>query len=330
MVSNQHKFTVLLDQVERTNAGGFSLQYQIRGAPFYRTGTTGLADSAAAVQEAHLLQAPTYFLGNGFKLADRGKEKPSEEIITEWHDGLGERLTLQTEGYKGIPDGLHAVDIQGAGIFMPRPQEIRAVIEGKDPARRMKNYAYPVSQQEKDRLLGDKVAYRWNGTKLEENVPVTFFPSPEAFLEEARTPEFKRKLKDMTAVYAVVRSAKDARKIPSGYRPLKDQLTNPDLTIPLGGEDPVREMLLNEDGTPRFGWEQFGAHNDGYQTVDSGRVALLSDRYDGVSCDYSLYLSGRSVGVAPEALVARAENGVFKNPPLDELVEALRGTLGRI
>jgi len=324
-MTNQPEFTVLLDQGERTHNKGYSPGYTLRGAPFLRTGALGVADSGAAVQEAKLFQAPTYFIANGRKFADKDKKEPTDPVWVEWHNGLGERLTLQAEkGYSGIPNGLQIVDIQGAGLFMPRPEEIRAVIEGKDPSRKLKNYAYPIIQAEKDLLLGEKQAYRWDGTELKV-VPVTFFPSYEAFAEEAKTPEFKRSLKDMKAVYAVVRSVEEARKNPSGYRPIKEQLTNPDLAIPLGGEDQVKAIFLDSEGN-----EQIGSHHDGYKNIDSGRVALLGGRSGGVGCGSILYGSGRSVGVAPEALVARVENGAFKQPSLDELTQAVRGSLARM
>jgi len=331
MVLNQPEFTVLLDQRERIISRSFSLTYSIRGAPFYRIGATGVADSIAAVQKANLLQTPTYFLGNGRKYADKDSEKPSTPVWVDWHDGLGERLTLQVEkGYNGVPNGLQVVDIQGAGIFMSRPEEIRAVVEGRDPSRKLKNYGYPVSEQEKDLVLGEKQAYRWNGTQLEV-VPVRFFPSYEAFAEEAKTSEFKKALREMTVVYAVVRPAEQARKNPFGYQPIEVQLTNPNLAIPLGGEDQVRAIFLDNEEQPLFGWERFGTHHDGYKTVDSGRVASLLRLNDGVDCSSNLSSSfGRSVGVAPEALVVRVENGAFKNPSLDEVVEALRGTSGRM
>jgi len=111
---------------------------------------------------------------------------------------------------------------------------------------KLKNYGYPVSEQEKDLVLGEKQAYRWNGTQLEV-VPVRFFPSYEAFAEEAKTSEFKKALREMTVVYAVVRPAEQARKNPFGYQPIEVQLTNPNLAIPLGGEDQVRAIFLDNE-----------------------------------------------------------------------------------
>ena|SRR3989338_4726512 len=331
-MTNQPEFTVLLDQGERTHNKGYSSGYTLRGASFFRTDEDdlGVTDSVAAVQEAKLFQAPTYFIANGRKFADKDKKEPTDPVWVEWHNGLGERLTLQAEkGYSGIPNGLQIVDIQGAGLFMPRPEEIRAVIEGKDPSRKLKNYAYPIIQAEKDLLLGEKQAYRWDGTELKV-VPVTFFPSYEAFAEEAKTPEFKRSLKDMKAVYAVVRSVEEARKNPSGYRPTKEQLTNPDLAIPLGGEDQVKAIFLDSEGNVRFGYKQIGSHHEGYKNIDSGRVALLGIHDVGVVCGNLLNsYGGRSVGVAPEALVARVEEGIFKQPSLDEIVEVVRSGLQR-
>jgi len=301
MAEIQPKFTVLLDR-KGTSTRGLESGITLRGAPMYREGNTGVADSIQAVQEAGLLQVPSYLLVNGRIHADRESKKPMESVWTQWHNTLGERLTVAVEqGYRDIPKGTYVVDVQNAGLFMPRPDMIQAAIKES----RLVNRAYPLSQAEKDLLLGERQAYQFDGITV-KTVPVTLFPSYAAFLEASQNPAFL----DSMPVYAVVRPVDDGRKNPSGYYPIQDQLENPDLVIAAGGKAPLRSMILNDTGEARFGWSQFGSWHDGYTTADTGRAVVLGNGDLGVGCNSDLlyhYLDGRSVGVAPEALGARHE-----------------------
>ena len=74
---------------------------EVRGTPFYRTGTTGLADGIQAVQESGLVHIPIYLLGEGRVAAGRDAQAQGniqlalqEPVWTEFHDGLAEVDTV--------------------------------------------------------------------------------------------------------------------------------------------------------------------------------------------------------------------------------------------
>ena len=90
----------------------------------------------------------------------------------------------------------------------------------------------------------------------------------------------------------------------SGYKTISAQRDNQDLAIDFGGVARVGAVL---DVAQELGWTQFGAHNDGYSTANSGRVVFLDDHNSGVIGNGSLDSNGRSVGVTPEALESRAK-----------------------
>src|SRR3989338_4718636 len=120
------EFNLLLD---RTNSRGFTAE--LRAALFYREGELSVVESIEAVHAAGLLQVPTYMVVKGRGLADQGAEKPTEIVWTNCQDTLGERLTVEVaQGrYGGIQGELQVVDLQGAGLFMSRPDVLRAQIE---------------------------------------------------------------------------------------------------------------------------------------------------------------------------------------------------------
>ncbi len=268
---------------------GLEIESRLFGQEFYVESRTGLPDAVQKVQEAGLVQVPTYTL-----IGARGSAPKEDPLWSKWHDTLGERLTLEQDG------NLYVVDLQGAGLFMPCPNDVKSAIDED----RLVNGAMSISAEKKQMLLNRHQAYRWNGSEL-EIVSVQFFSSYADFLTASKTPAFQNALENMTAVYAVVRSANDAQRNPSEYRSLDSQKDNPDLVIPAGGVDRLKGML---DRAQSFEYAKMGSYHDGYSNQDLGRVVFLNLGNGGVNCEGSLNYAnlGRSVGVAPEALKARS------------------------
>ncbi len=301
MTNEDAIFDILLSRQEGTEvvpglkSGGFEL----RGREFPRdfNNGEGVADSVEAVQNAGLVQVPSYALIGG--RASASKEEP---VWSRRHDTLGERMPLNIEAHKydGITgDGVYVVDLIGAGLFISRrPSVIREAVRGNT----LVNRAMPISDQMKATLLGEKSAYRWNGRELKQ-VPVQVFDSYAAFEEASKGRDFQDKLADMSAIYAVLRPVAEAQRNPSDYRNLDLQAQNPDLIIPSGGKAPLQAMLARAES---FKWEGIGSYHDGYQTPDTGRLVMLNSGNSGVDCNSYLNDFGRSVGVAPEALKARS------------------------
>ncbi|MFT7616198.1 MAG: hypothetical protein ACI8Y7_001027 [Candidatus Woesearchaeota archaeon] len=292
---DEPNFKVLLNTVDLQ--GSIS---ELRAASFFRKSNLGVVESIEAVHNNNLVQVPAYALINGRSVVDANTigtngveifEKVTEPGWNSWHDSLGERLTLRADkSYDKIKKGLYVVDLIGAGLFMSRPTELRKAI-GKE----LKNGAYPVSIEEKDLLFGEKQAYRFDGTTI-QTVTVRVFTSYESFLEESKTPAFQASLSDLSAVYAVVRTAAEARRNISGYQTIETQLENPDLIIPAGGKSAV-ENMLGRANEARFGWQKFGSYHDGYNNKDSGRVVIVNDDYSGVNCKGNVGRYGRSLGI---------------------------------
>jgi hypothetical protein len=306
----QLEYTINLgrDEPREVIPGLRELGRELRGARFGKSGATGVADSVQAVQEANLLQVPPYAIVAGRAIAAR--EEPTWKTFV---DTLGERLTLEVRAgqYDGIDAGLYVVDLIGAGLFMPRHDVIRAAVKGNE----LNKGAIQIKSKDKNLLLGEKHAYRWDGREVKKGVPVQFFGSYEAFLEASTGADFKQGLQDMTAIYAVLRPVAEAQKNPSGYRNIDVQLNNPDGIIPSGGKAPWQKMLGQMTS---FEWNGVGSHHDGYSNVDTGRPVVLNGGY-GIRCHNSLDDDGGSVGVAPEALKARS---AARKTTLDTHVDA--------
>ncbi len=306
MTNEDAIFDILLSKQEGTEvvpglrSGGFEL----RGRAFPKdfNNGEGVADSVEAVQNAGLVQVPCYALVRG--RATASKEEP---VWSRWHDTLGERMVLdiRAEQYQGVKAGMYVVDLIGAGLFISRPNIIRQAVQGN----MLVNRAMPITDQMKATLIGEKSAYRWNGGELEQ-VAVQVFSSYAAFEEASRGRDFQDKLADMSAIYAVLRPVAEAQRNPSDYRNLDLQAQNPDLVIPAGGKAPLQAMLAQVES---FKWDGIGSYHDRYQTPDTGRVVVLGSDNLGVDCNYGLSGSGRSVGVAPEALKARS--AALENEP---------------
>lgn len=319
---NQVQFTVLLDQRPRINLKGYIAGgEELRGAQFYKTPSNGMgvADSIEAVQGAGLVQVPAYLMANGrisaikqAKINGNAKDALNDPVWGAWHETYGERLTLEVKKeYEGLEKGVYVVDVQGAGLFMPRPDAIReAIREGT-----LKNRAFPISAEDKDLLLGERQAYVFRDGKLQTVQVDNFFTSYNAFEEWAQSADFNPL---EMPIYAVVRTQEEARGNSSGMKPIVNQLTNADLAIPVGGKERLKAMLVDDEGRSHFGWSNFGSHHDGYKTMDSGRVVVLGNYYGGVSCGSYFNFDGRSVGVAPEVLNALGKKIIA--PTLDEIL----------
>lgn len=315
------QFDVLLDKVQGTEVRDLRLGGgELKAARCYHSGNTGVADSVEAVQSAGLLQVPTYAHAHG-----RSFECLESPSWSEFHDTLGERLTLRVDkSYDGVSKGDYVVDVQGGGLFMPRHELIRRAILNRE----LVNNAMPIKSEDKDLLLGSRLVYRWDGRKVQV-VPVThFFTSYKQFSDVSQTEKFEKSLRDLSAVYVVVRPASEARQNPSGRRLIVEQLSNPDLILACGSKARLNKMLMeapDKEGkqVPRFNWEQFGSWHDGYQNVDTGRVGVLgNDYYDyDVYYGYNVNDCGGSGGVAPEALDTWREAQTRENSGLESRVK---------
>jgi hypothetical protein len=301
MSKEQPQFNVLLDKIEGSESRGLRLGGgELSASRFYRRGNTGVADSVQAVQDAGLLQVPSYAYIKGRSFV--GLDAP---VWSNFQDSLGERLTLNAnKTYEGVPRGDWVVDVQGGGLFMPRHEIIKSAVEGNA----LVNGAIRIPQEDKDLLLGERQVYRWDGEKL-ETVPVDyFFTSFAEFDDVSGIPEFQKALTDLNAVYVVLRPASEARENPSEYRSIGKQLQNSDLIIPSGGRARLSRILMeasDEEGkqVPRFGWTQFGSWHDGYKNQDTGHGGVLGYYvYGNVDYGSDLNDDGGSGGVAPEAL----------------------------
>ena len=319
-MAEELQFNILLDKIKGGIEGrGLRLGGgDLKAARFYREGRKGVADSVQAVQEAGLLQVPFYAYVQGRSFV--GLDDP---VWTDFHDSLAERLTLKIDkSYDGIPKLKNiVVDIVGGGLFMPQHELIRNVDCGGPPYNFIKIASY-----DKDLLLGERHVYRWNGKKLEQ-VPVKyFFTSFAEFDDVSGTLEFQKALNDLSAVYVVLRSVREARKNPSDYKPITEQLNNPDLIIPCGNRARLNRMLMEAQDkkkkqVPRFKWKKFNSRHDGYKYFDTGLVSVLGG---GTSCDVvklnNFGFDGASGGVAPEALEAWREAHTSEKESLEKKV----------
>ncbi len=294
---------------------------ELRGRQFgrYIIPDTGVADSVQAVQEANLLQVPPYAIIAGKGVA--AKEETTWKTI--FIDTLGEQLTLDVKAgqYDGIDAGVYVVDLIGAGLFMPRHDVIRAAVKGN----KLVNGAIKIEPKYKDLLLKEKRAYRWNGREVKK-VSVQVFDSYDAFLEASTGTDFVQGLRDMTAVYAVIRPVDKAREnqyqhtdvqsSSSDYPYIRAQLNYPDGIILSGGEAPWQKMLHQmmslDMRSVRY---NLGCNNYIDIIVDGCRHVVLDCGIDSIGC---FGFSGGSVGVAPEAL--RAWNNAHDTANLNNIL----------
>ncbi len=280
----------------------------ITGTPFYRTGNTGVADSIQAVETAGLVRVPAYWIAEG-----RAVAPATDPVWAQWHDSYGERDTIvDQKGILGTKGQVYVVDFQNGGIFMGDHQRIRTAITN----RQLLNNASPLNQKKDVNPFldavksNDTVALQQKG--LVRKGPVYVFKSFEEFDDASSGENF---LRDFPA-YAVLRTAERARGNVSGYQSIGVQRGNEDLIIPLGGREQLGKML---DQAVSFKWTQFGSHHDGYTNNNSGRVVFVVNHSRGVYCNYDVYGNSRSLGVAPEALVARTK--IVESVPLEVVVK---------
>ncbi|MBI4139391.1 hypothetical protein HY483_00330 [Candidatus Woesearchaeota archaeon] len=244
--SDRNTFTtVLLDKV------GSSKPYKELRAARYCYPCCDTAYSASRVQEDGLLQVPTYAYFHGCSLADYiDFWSLSDPVLTHNNDTLGERLTLHVDkDYNGVPKGEWAVDVQGGGLIMPRPKLLINTLKpnGLEDDKIHLSGEVLITPEDKDLLLGERQVYRWNGKKL-ETIPVEyFFTSFAEFDDVSETPEFQKSLRELSAVYAVLRPASETVGAHEGYRPISEQFKNPSLIIPAGSRSRLRRMLTKVD-----------------------------------------------------------------------------------
>ncbi len=284
---------------------------EVRGTSFYRTGTTGLADGIEAVQQAGLIQVPIYLLGEGRVAAGRDAEARGrirlalqKTVWTQYHDGLAEVDTVvDKKGILGKKGELYAVKFQNGGLFANNHQRIRDAVLGTNGKRLTDSYAMPLNRKEVNAFLdavqsGDANALREMGFLQGGSVYV--FKNFGEFADASGRADF---LADMPG-YVVLRTADEARFQGSGRETISAQRNNQDLAIDFGGVARAGAVL---DVAEKLGWTQFGVYNDGDSTANSGRVVFLNNHERGVNGNNCLYGTGRSVGVTPKALEARAK-----------------------
>lgn len=290
-------FTVILDKKEGHKVRGAEVGgASIYGKPFYRTGSTGTADSIEAVlssvnPDARLIHVPTYSLIKG-----RGFVDKENEAWSEWHDSRAEVITaLDEKGILGNKGASYVLDIQNGGLFVWDPGRIKDAVNSGS----LVNGALQLEQKEIDYVL---VALKRKDTnalnQIVHGINMVYAGDFKGFLEASTASDFTQGMK---ASYIVVTPVEDARKIPSGYKKIAEQRTNPKLIIHSAGKRNLNTMLNQVE---KFGWETFGAWHDGYKNNNTGRLVVLSyDGYGILGYD-DLSTCGRSVGVAPEALDA--------------------------
>jgi len=280
----------------------------IRGTPFYITGETGVADSIQAVERAGLVRVPAYWIAEGQTVAPA-----TDPVWTQWYDSYGERDTIvDKRGILGTKDQVYVVDFQNGGMFTGNHQRIRtAVKDGK-----LQNNAIPLDQENDVNSFLDAVAQNDTAVLQQRGLvregSVYVFKSFEEFDEASSHESF---LGNFPA-YVVLRTAERARNNLSGHQPIDAQRENEDLIVPLGGRNQLGKVL---DLAASFKWTQFGSYHDGYINNNSGRVVLVCDLSFGVSSGNVVINYGRSLGVAPEALVARAT--IVESVPLEVVVK---------
>ncbi len=269
---------------------------EVVGTPLYRKGRTGFADSVSAAQEAGLQRAPTYM----FALARATAEK-TDPTWSKWNDTNAEVDTmLDEDGILGEAGKLYVVDFQRGGIFVNDPNRVHDTItEG-----RLQNGAMPLDQDEVNEFLtyvrdGDVAALVQKGWLQGPDGDNYIFNDVGEFTEASNVDGFLRN----TPGYVVITPSEAAQAESRGYKAISEQMNNPRLQIRSGGKEPLKGML---ERAQSFGWTQFGSHSDGYGNKNSGRAVVLGDNEFGVGGKYNLDYLGRSIGVAPEALEARA------------------------
>src|SRR3989338_1578954 len=285
---------------------------EVRGTPFHKTGRTGVADGIEAVQELGLIQVSSYLLGEGRVAAGRDAEARGniklaleEPVWNQWHDAFAETNTIvDKKGILGAKGQLYVASFQNGGFFVHDSQRIEDSVQGKSCRSLTSHYTMPLDQKTEVDLFLDAVKRKDTAVLVQKGWmkegSLYLFNDFNQFDEESSRRGF---LSNMPS-YAVLRTAESARGNYSGYQSLEIQRNNEDLAIAFGGKGKLGAML---DVAGKLGWEQFGSHHDGYKHENSGRVVVVYYRYGGVYSYNLVKYGGRPVGVAPEALAARAK-----------------------
>jgi hypothetical protein len=274
---------------------------------FYRSGSTGVADSIEAVQEASgLIRLPSY----GVAIA-RALDSQNDALWTSWHDLDAEQIrATATKNYDGVLKGDHRLFLVGASAFSQDPKAIRSFIEGKgslDGKEKvgLTNYSVPLSQTGQiDRLLGDRVVYVTGADGVPNEKTVDRIMTYDQFREASQDKDF---LADHH-FYVVQFSEQNIPVMKSGYLPIesRDVLEHPTSIVLSGGARIWQAMLNAGEGR---GFTNFYVGNPDLDQ-NSGRVVIAYHNHHGFDAP-EMDDDGGSLGVAPEAL--------------DALVEASRG-----
>lgn len=285
---------------------------EVRGKYFLKNGITGVADSIQAVQKAKLDQVPSYLIGEGRIAAGRDAEARGnvklaleEPVWYQWHDTFAETDTIVDEkGILGKKGELYVVSFQNGGFFVHDHKRIKDSVQRKNGRKLTSQYTMPLDQETEVDVLLDAAAGRdtdvlWQNGWFKKEGSLYLFNGFEQFDDASSQADF---LADMPR-YAVLRTADSARKNNSGYQSIIVQRNNEDLAIAFGGKKKLGKML---DVANKLEWSLFGSQHDGYRHENSGRVVLVDLRDIGVYSCNDINNLGRSVGVASEALEARA------------------------
>lgn len=283
----------------------------VRGTPFYKASSTGVGDSIQELQQNGLLQVPAYLIGEGRVAAGRAAEAQGdiqlalqEEVWSNWHDTFGEMNTLlDKQGILGTKSQLYVASFQNGGMFIHNPSRIQDTVFKRNGQHLTAKNALQLEQDEVnlvlDAIKGKDVAALQQMGVLHGSSKYAFTSFGE-FADASVREDF---LRDMPG-YVVLRTADEARQQSSGYQSIAVQRGNENLALTFGGLQRSGAVL---DVAEKLGYKQFGSHHDGYQEPNSGRVVVVCNHYYGVDGSDAVSGSGRSVGVAPEALQRRAK-----------------------
>ncbi|MBI3033113.1 hypothetical protein HYY69_06570 [Candidatus Woesearchaeota archaeon] len=284
---------------------------EVKGERFYRGAQTGVADSIRAVLGAGLFRVPTYMQGEGRIAAvqdaqARGNVQLAlqDPIWGHFGDSYAERLTILDEkGILGQKRQLYVVSLQNAALFSNDHQRIRNAVVNRE----LVDYALQLTQPEVDTFLealrdaNPTATFKQHDWVKNEGSPVYVFKGQNGFNEFNDASSKDGFLADMPA-YVVVEKAEEARTVPSGRYAVSQQRGNKNLVVDFGGKKQLGKLM---DAAEALGYTQFGSYHDGFTIENGGRLVVLDDHDGGLNGSDYLGSNGGSLGVAPEALVAR-------------------------
>ena len=294
---SEPEFSILLDRKDDgSELKGISM------SPLAKILEIGIAEPIQAVQEAGLIQIPTYLSIKGRILADKDSNTWSYRTNT-----LGERNTIKIHRrYKLHKSGLYIVDIQNAGLFANTPE----VMIDQIKKNQLYNGSVRITREMKDLLFGGSMVHAWNDGGIEPVQVDYFFKSYGEFLEASVDKEFLafNKKTGRLPIYVVLRPADQKIELSSKYSRLNQQyddflngdpINNPDIVIPSGGLEQAENLV---DKIKKSGWTEFCSRNDGYKDKDRGRIVTIDEHSKGITSNTVLISPGNSVGVDPKKL----------------------------